>query len=384
MERNILLERFVSRVTTPSFIIDEAKIDENLSILKKVIDRTGCKIILALKAFSNYAVFPQISKVLDGVCASSVNEARLGREKFGKEVHVYGAAYSERDFLELLKYANHIDFNSFSLWRRLKPLALKAKKKVKFGIRVNPEHSEGTVAIYDPCAPFSRLGVTRTEFKADELDGISYLHFHTLCEQNASPLVRTIKAFEEKFGEFIPRMEYINFGGGHHITRQDYDIDLLCDAINNFKEKWGVEVYLEPGEAVVLNAGYLVSTVLDIMKNGMEIAILDTSAATHMPDVIEMPYRPYIINSGQPNKKRYTYRLGGVSCLAGDIIGDYSFNNPLKVGDRLVFTDMALYSMVKTNTFNGINLPSIYIANTKTGKLKLWKKFGYKDFISRL
>lgn len=384
MARNDILNIDIDRLETPCFLIDEAKLKYNLSILKKVKDKTGCKILLALKAFSNYAVFPIINKTLDGVCASSVNEARLGREKFGKEVHVYGAAYSEKDFLNLLKYADHIDFNSFSLWKRLKPLTKYAKRNIKYGLRINPEHSEGTVEIYDPCAPYSRLGIVREEFNPNELDGISYLHFHTLCQQDALPLYRTVKAFEEKFGEFIPKMEYINFGGGHHITREGYDINLLCETINEFKKKWKVEVYLEPGEAVALNAGYLVSTVLDIIKNKINIAILDTSAAAHMPDVLEMPYRPFVIGSGQPNEKKYTYRFGGVSCLAGDIIGDYSFDKPLQVGDRLIFTDMAIYSMVKTNTFNGINLPSIYIINSETGNLKLWKKFGYKDFLSRL
>ncbi len=384
MERDEFLEFLKEEVETPAFVIDEAKLRANLSILKSIIDRTGCKILLALKAFSNYAVFDTISKVLHGVCASSVNEARLGREKFGKEVHVYGAAYSKKDFVELLKYADHIDFNSFSLWERLKPLTKNIKRNVKFGIRVNPEHSEGTVEIYDPCARYSRLGVVKSEFRANKLDGISYLHFHTLCEQDALPLKRTVEAFEEKFGDFIHAMEYINFGGGHHITKEGYDIELLCEIINRFKDKWKVQVYLEPGEAVALNAGYLVACVLDIVKNEMDIAILDTSAATHMPDVLEMPYRPYVIGSGMPFEKKYTYRLAGVSCLAGDIIGDYSFDQALKVNDRLIFTDMAIYSMVKTNTFNGINLPAIYIADSQTGKLKLWKRFGYRDFISRL
>jgi len=384
MERNKLLEEFFLKVNTPCFIIDKSKIRKNLEILDFVKKKTGCKILLALKAFSNYAVFPLISSKLDGVCASSVNEARLGREKFGKEVHVYGAAYSEKDFKKLIQIADHIGFNSFSLWKRLKPVAKNIKKKVFFGLRVNPEHSEGTVPIYDPCAPFSRLGIIRSEFLEDELEGISYLHFHTLCQQDALPLKRTVEAFESKFKEFIPKMKYVNFGGGHHITKEGYDIDLLCDIINKFKDKWGVEVYFEPGEAVALDAGYLVSNVLDIIWNGMEIAILDTSAAAHMPDVIEMPYRPYVLKSGMPGEKKYTYRFGGVSCLAGDIIGDYSFDEPLKVGDRVVFTDMAIYSMVKTNTFNGVNLPDIYIADSEKGEIKLWKRFGYRDFLSRL
>jgi carboxynorspermidine decarboxylase len=376
----------IEKLSTPIFLVDEAKLRENLAILKSVIDRTDCRIILALKAFSTYVTFPLLREVLHGTCASSVHEARLGREYFGKEVHVYGAAYSDEDFRELLRYANHIDFNSFGLWEHFRPLALQAKKKknIHFGIRINPEHSEGTVPIYDPAAPFSRLGVVRSEFRPDLLDGISYLHFHTLCQQNAEPLVRTLRAVEEKFGEFIPAMEYVNFGGGHHITRADYNIDLLCNTIIDFKKRYGVQVYLEPGEAVALNAGYLVATVLDVIRNGMDIAILDTSAAAHMPDVLEMPYRPHILESGLPHEKPYTYRLGGGSCLAGDVIGDYSFDRPLKRGDKLVFTDMAIYSMVKTNTFNGIKLPDIAIMDSEKKTVSIHRRFGYRDFKMRL
>ncbi len=376
----------IERLKTPVFLVDEARLRANVAILKEVIDRTGCRIILALKAFATYATFHVLRDVLHGTCASSVDEARLGRECFGKEVHVYGAAYSDEDFRELLRYANHIDFNSFSLWEYFRPVALQAarNKGVHFGIRINPEHSEAPVALYDPAAPLSRLGVVKSEFRPDLLDGISYLHFHTLCQQNADALVRTLQAVEERFGEFIPQMAYVNFGGGHHITREDYDRDLLCETIISFKKKYGVEVYLEPGEAVALNAGYFVATVLDVIHNGMDIAILDTSAATHMPDVLEMPYRPYILESGLPGEKAYTYRLGGVSCLAGDVIGDYSFDKPLKRGDKLVFTDMAIYSMVKTNTFNGIRLPDIAIMDSEKGWVKIHKRFGYKDFKRRL
>lgn len=381
--KNQSLNIDLGRVETPCFLVDEALIKKNLSVLQTVIDRTGCKILLALKAFSMYATFPLIRKTLHGTCASSLNEARLGREKFGGEVHVYGAAYSDRDFRGLLKYADHIDFNSFSLWRKFKPLAMKHKNKC-FGLRINPEHSEGTVPIYDPGAPLSRLGIVRPEFKPDELDGISYLHFHNLCQQNADALARTVIAVEEKFGEFIPKMKYVNFGGGHHITRAGYDIELLVKTVNDFKKKYGVQVYLEPGEAVALNAGYLVTTVLDVMKNGMEIAVLDTSAAAHMPDVLEMPYRPPLLDSGEPGEKKHTYRLAGMSCLAGDVIGDYSFERPLSPGDKLVFGDMAIYSMVKTNTFNGLNLPSIGIMDSEKGKFRILKKFGYRDFIDRL
>lgn len=376
----------IERLITPVFLVDEARLRANAAILKQVIDETGCRIILALKAFSTYATFHIFQQVLHGTCASSLHEARLGRECFGKEVHVYGAAYSDEDFKELLTYAHHIDFNSFGLWEHFRPLALQAMKRkaTRFGIRINPEHSEAPVPMYDPAAPFSRLGVVRSQFREDMLDGISYLHFHTLCQKNADALERTLQAVEEKFGEFISQMEYINFGGGHHITREDYDRDLLCRIINNFKKKYGVQVYLEPGEAVALDAGYLVATVLDVIHNGMDIAILDTSAATHMPDVLEMPYRPHVLESGMPYEKSYTYRLGGVSCLAGDVIGDYSFDRPLRRGDKLVFTDMAIYSMVKTNTFNGIRLPDIAIMDSEKGWVRIHKRFGYKDFKHRL
>ncbi|MFH1222818.1 MAG: carboxynorspermidine decarboxylase [Pseudomonadota bacterium] len=374
------------KIQTPYFVVDQALIRRNLKIIDDVIKRTECKVVLALKAFSMYSTFGLLKKTLCGTCASSVNEARLGKEEFGGEVHVFSAAYSEKDLKELLELADHIDFNSFEQWKRFKPLALKAKEKknIEFGLRINPEHSEGTTEIYDPCAKNSRLGITRKNFKPQELDGISYLHFHTLCEQNAEPLVRTLAAVEEKFGEFIPKMKYVNFGGGHHITREDYKVDLLVDTINKFKKKYNVQVYLEPGEAVVLNTGFLVSEVLDIIENGMQIAVLDTSAACHMPDVLEMPYRPFVINSGKSNEKKYTYRLGGMSCLAGDIIGDYSFDKPLNVGDKIIFTDMTHYSMVKTNTFNGLNLPTIAIYDTDADELKVIRSFGYKDFKERL
>lgn len=377
----------LDKMETPCFIVDEALIEDNLRILQSVIDRTDCKILLALKGYAMFATFPQIARVLHGTCASSVHEARLGFEEFGGEVHAYAAAWSDADFEELCNFAGHIDFNSFNQWRHFKPRALEWKKKrgLSFGIRINPEHSEGTTPIYDPCAPFSRLGVTRNHFEADELEGISYLHFHNLCQQNADSLARTLAVVEEKFGAFIPRMDYVNFGGGHHITRPDYDVDMLVETINGFKTRYpGVQVVLEPGEAIALNAGFLVSTVLDVTENGMDLAILDTSAAAHMPDVLEMPYRPHIIGSGMPGEKPHTYRLGGMSCLAGDVIGDYSFDATLSRGEKLIFTDMAIYSMVKTNTFNGLKLPDIRLYNSKTGHMKLVKSFGYQDFKERL
>lgn len=374
-------------VETPCFIIDTGLLEANVAILSNVIERTGCKILLALKGYSAYSTFGIMNKTLHGTCASSVHEARLGSEEFGGEVHAFAAAWSDKDFTELLKYAGHIDFNSFHQWRHFRKEAMEAKKTkpLEFGIRINPEHSEGTTPIYDPCAPFSRLGVTRAHFEPDELNGISYLHFHNLCQQNADSLHRTLQVFEEKFGAFIGQMKYVNFGGGHHITRPDYDVKKLIDIINSFKMRYpGVQVYLEPGEAVALNAGYLAASVLDVIENGMKIAILDTSASCHMPDVLEMPYRPNIISSALPDEKPYNYRIGGLTCLAGDIIGDYSFDKPLKRGQKILFTDMAIYSMVKTNTFNGIRLPDINLFNSKSGAIHKIKSFGYEDFKSRL
>jgi carboxynorspermidine decarboxylase len=307
-------------------------------------------------------------------------------------VHTFAAAYSEKDFRRILPISDHIIFNSFSQWQRLKPLVMdnpnNTHRSIRFGIRVNPDHSEVEIPIYDPCAPCSRLGVLTDQFKGQSLDGISGLHFHSLCEKNADSLERTLAVFEEKFQDYIPQMEWINFGGGHHITRNDYDVDLLCDLIVRFKRKYNVDIYLEPGEAVALNAGVLVASVLDIVKNDMSIAILDTSAATHMPDVLEMPYRPEIIQAGQwadqPCEKPHTYRLAGLSCLAGDIIGDYSFDEPLQIGTKLVFLDMAHYSMVKTNTFNGIQLPSIAVYKAETDAFSIIREFGYEDFKRRL
>lgn len=369
---------------SPCFIVDERLLARNLEILDSVQQRTGCKILLALKGFSMYSTFPLIGKYLKGVTASSLHEARLGYEYMGKEVHAYAPAYVEAEFDELLKYCDHIVFNSFSQWRKYKPKVQSvAGKTIHCGIRINPEYSESRTPIYDPCCRYSRLGVTLANFRPDELDGIDGLHFHTLCQQNSDVLKRTVDVVEAKFGPYLGRMKWINLGGGHHITRPGYDIDTLVSVIVHLQEKYGLTVYLEPGEAVALNAGYLVATVLDIVDNGMPIAILDTSAACHMPDVLEMPYRPNVIGAGEPQEKKYTYRFGGLTCLAGDVIGDYSFDEPLQPGDRVVFTDMAIYSMVKTNTFNGVNLPTIAKYNEQEG-VQIVKRFGYEDFISRL
>lgn len=380
------LERLnLDRVHTPCFVVDENLLKRNLSVLDDVQRRTGAKILLALKCFSMFSVFPILNKALHGVCASSPHEARLGREEFGREVHTFAAAYSEEDVKELITLSDHIIFNSFGQWERFRPIVKNSGRDIECGIRVNPEHSEGSVPIYDPCSPGSRLGVRRRNFDLSLLEGIDGLHFHTLCEHNADALERTLTAFEEKFGEFIPRMKWINFGGGHHITRDDYDVDLLCDLINSFRERYsGIDVYLEPGEAVALNAGILVASVLDVIDSDMPSAILDASAAAHMPDVLEMPYRPNIIGSGMAGEKKYSYRLGGHTCLAGDVIGEYSFDQPLKVGDKLAFTDMAIYSMVKTNTFNGVKLPSIAVYRPDQNDLIVVREFDYNDFKSRL
>ncbi|HBN82217.1 MAG TPA: carboxynorspermidine decarboxylase [Clostridiales bacterium] len=365
---------------TPVYLMDERLIENNLKILKSVSDRTGCKILLAQKAFSMFSLYPLIGRYLDGTAASGLYEARLGHEEMGKENHVFSTAFLEEDFDKILEICDHIIFNSISQWEKYKGKALKTGKK--FGIRINPQFSTQSHGIYDPCSKGSRLGVTAEHFH--ELPtGISGLHFHTLCEQNSDDLASTLHAVEEKFGKFLYDLEWVNFGGGHHITRDDYDIELLVKSINRFKEKYGVQVYLEPGEAVALNAGFLISTVLDIVENDMHIAVLDTSAACHMPDVLEMPYRPRVIGAYDPNEKPYTYRMGGPTCLAGDIIGDYSFEEELKTGDKVVFCDMAIYTMVKNNTFNGMKLPSIGVIDLE-GRYKLIKEFGYEDFKERL
>lgn len=374
----------LNQIETPCFVVDKALLRRNLAILDSVRKRTGVRILLAQKAFSMYAVYPLLAEVLDGTCASSPDEARLGREEFGKEVTAFAAAYSEQDLRELLGWCDHIIFNSFSQWQRFRPLTA-AAENVRFGVRCNPEHSEGTVEIYDPCAPKSRLGIRAADFAGQDLSGITGLHVHNLCEQNSDAFERTLRAFEEKFAFLIPQMQWINFGGGHHITRPDYDVDLLCSLLNGFRERWKTpELFLEPGEAVALNTGFLVASVLDIVHNETDIAILDTSAEAHMPDVLEMPYRPNIIGAGQPGEKAFTYRLAGHSCLAGDVIGDYSFAEQLKPGDKLVFLDMAHYSMVKTNTFNGLRLPSIALFDSADGSFRVLRRFAYEDFKSRL
>ncbi len=377
-----------SDLPTPCYILDEKKLIENGKILKSVQDRTGCKILLAQKAFSNFNLYPVIAPYLAGTEASGLYEARLGAEEMPeKECHVFCGAYREQDFDELLKYAGHIVFNSPSQLRKFGERAKKAGKEI--GIRINPECStqEGH-EIYDPCAPKSRLGTTIGQWRekmTPELEALlDGIHFHTLCEQNSDALEVTLKAVEKKFGFMLGKVKWLNMGGGHHITRADYDIERLERCITSVSEKYGVQVYLEPGEAVALNAGYLFTRVLDAVKNGNDkIAILDMSAACHTPDVIEMPYRPPLYNSGEDGEKPYSYRLGGPTCLSGDIIGDYSFDRPLSEGNGLVFEDMAIYSTCKNNTFNGMPLPDIFVMR-ENGRIELLARFGYEDFKYRL
>ena len=366
-------------INTPAYVLDEAGLVRNLEILADVQRRTGCKILLAQKAFSMFSVYPLIAKYLSGTTASGLYEAKLGREEFGGEVHVFCPAYKESEIGEIAEICDHIVFNSVRQLMRFKDSC--AGKSL--GLRINPECSTQEEPIYDPCAEGSRLGVRLCDFDESVLPYIDGLHFHTLCEQNSDALEQTLAAVEERFGKFLHQMKWLNFGGGHHITRPDYDIEKLCALITREQEKYGVQVYLEPGEAIALRAGWLVTEVMDTVRNGTDIAILDASAACHMPDVLEMPYRPPLYLSGKAGEKEHTYRLASRTCLAGDVIGDYSFDEPLEIGDRLCFEDMAIYSMVKNNTFNGMPLPDIAILHTD-GSYEVVKSFGYEDFKERL
>lgn len=375
-----------NELPTPCYVIQEEQLRQNLEILKGVMDRTGCKILLAQKAFSMYEVYPLIAQYLSGTTASGLYEARLGAEEmgipFGKETHIFSPAYKEEEFDEILTYCDHIVFNSFEQLERFGKRAAEAGKSV--GLRINPQYStqEGH-EIYDPCATGSRLGVTIEKFRPELLEYVDGLHFHALCEQDAQPLHDTLKEVERQFGEWLPKMKWLNFGGGHHITREGYDIALLEQCICDMKEKYDLEIFLEPGEAVALNAGVLLTKVEEIVENSIQIAILDTSAACHMPDVLEMPYRPPLQDGYEAEEKAYTYRLAGPTCLAGDVIGDYSFAEPLKRGDTLTFEDMAIYTMVKNNTFNGMRLPAIVLED-KDGECRVVRQFGYEDFKMRL
>ena len=378
-------KKITDQVETPCYLINEGLIKKNCEILDSVQQRAGVKILLALKAFAMWSTFPLIRQYLHGVCASGAIEARLGREEFGREVHTCAPAYSDADMDEVIRYSDHIIFNSLYQWKKYRDRIKRSGQGIDIGLRVNPGHSEVEVALYNPCIPSARFGIKPEELEGVDLASIDGLHFHALCEQNADVLVRVLASFEKKFGRYIPRMKWINFGGGHHITRTDYQIDSLCNLITDFRKQYNdIMVYLEPGEAVVLNAGVLVTTVLDIVENDMSIAILDASAETHMPDVLAMPYRPNIIGASKPGELPHTYRLGGITCLAGDVIGDYSFSGPLERGDRLVLLDMALYSFVKNTTFNGIRLPSLILYNPYNSSVRVVRRFGYEDYKNRL
>ncbi|MCP5523977.1 MAG: carboxynorspermidine decarboxylase [Verrucomicrobiales bacterium] len=370
-------------VPSPCYLVDEARLRRNLAVIRSVIDRTGCKILLALKGFAMWRTFPVVREYLHGVTASAVNEARLGREEFGAEVHAYAPAYSEQDITELLPLVDHLVFNSVGQFHRYRDRVRAAGRSISMGLRVNPEYSEVAVELYNPCRKRSRLGVRLAELEGQDLDGLDGLHFHTLCEQNSDTLERTLGVVVDKFSRFFPRLKWVNFGGGHHISRPDYDVDRLCRTIDAFKQRFPLEVYLEPGEAIALNSGVLVASVLDLVENEVPIAILDTSATAHMPDVLEMPYRPEIVGAGKPGEKPHTYLLGGLTCLAGDDIGQYSFDQPLQIGDRLVFLDMAHYTMVKNSTFNGVRLPAIAFRRAD-GEIEVVREFGYEDFRNRL
>ncbi len=375
------------RVPSPCFVVDADAVEANLRILARVQAESGAKVLAALKAFSMWRLGGLVGRYLSGTCASGLHEARLGRDHYGGEVHVFSAGFHEGDLKEILTFADHVVFNSIGQLHRFSGLvdaARSSRPQLSVGLRVNPEHSEGAVPIYDPCAPRSRLGIPQSQLDESALDKVEGLHFHTLCEQGLPPLRRTLAAFEARFGHLIPRLKWVNFGGGHHITKPDYDVDGLIALIADFKARHGVEVYLEPGEAVAIHTGVLISEVLDVTWNGGGIAILDTSATCHMPDTLEMPYRAEILGAGLPGERAHTYRLGGMTCLAGDVMGDYSFDAPLEVRQRLVFDDMAHYTMVKTTTFNGIRLPSLAVWRSSTNDLEVIRDFGYEDFRMRL
>ena len=389
------LQPDVGAVKTPYYLVDEAKLERNLKVLASVRKRAGVKILLAQKAFSCYATYPLVARYLDGTTASGVYEARLAHEEMPtRENHVFNPAFSNEEFDMVSKWCDHIVLNSVEQVRRFVPRGARDSKratarsqeswKPSIGLRVNHGYSEVETEIYNPCAKGSRLGVPREFLRAEDLEGVEGLHFHTMCEQGADVLVRTLAVFEAKFGEFLPQMKWVNFGGGHHITRKGYDVGLLVKTLRDFRRRHpNLEVYLEPGEAVALGAGELVSSVREIIDYGVPIAVLDVSAECHMPDVIEMPYRPPVKGAGEPGERRFTYRLTGPTCLAGDVIGDFSFARRLKPGDEVRFGDMAIYTMVKNNTFNGMPLPAV-VLKRKGGAHEVLRTFGYADFKRRL
>lgn len=374
----------LEQLESPAFLVDLALLERNAKMLKQVADQSGVKMLLALKAYSLYASFPRLQPYLSGTCASSIHEARLGREEMGGEVHSYSPAYSEKNLIELLELSDHLIFNSPVQWTRFAGLREQYAHSVSFGLRFNPRHRETEQEIYDPSAPKSRLGTVVDQLPPGFFKQVEGLHIHNLCEKDFGALKRTWQAVEQQLGDQLLGLKWINLGGGHLIAQQGYQRQELVEFLLSLRQKYQAQIYLEPGEAWVRHTGYLVCTVLDIVYNDGAVAILDTSASCHMPDVLEMPYRPDILGAGQPGERKHTYRLAGVTCLAGDVIGDYSFDNPLKPGDRLVLDDMSHYTMVKSNTFNGVNLPAIYLYNSQNKYLQLVRKFGYEDFKGRL
>ncbi len=373
-----------SGIETPSYVLDQAAFHRNGEILKRVQDETGARIILAQKAFSCFALYPTLRNYLAGTAASGLYEARLGAEEFGNEVHVFSPAYRPAEMTELLKIADHLVFNSLSQWTRYREEVLTADRKISAGIRINPEYAEAVAEIYNPCAPGSRFGVLADLMNDDDLAGIEGIHFHTLCEQGPDALERTLNHVIAKFDKYLQKMKWLNMGGGHLITSGFYDVEHLIRVLKEVSARYPhLQLYLEPGEAISSGGGVLVGSVIDIVENGMQIAVMDVSATTQMPDVLEMPYRPDILGSGLPNEKKHTYRLGGPTCLAGDVIGDFSFDRPLQIGDQLVFQDMAHYTMVKNTTFNGVPLPSISILR-EDGDIEVIREFDYETFRSRL
>ncbi len=380
-EEKYFLGLLDENLKTPYYAVDEQKLVSNLTSLQTLENLTGCRVLLAQKAFSMFYFYPLIGQYLHGTTASGLFEARLGFEEMHKENHIFSPAYIPAEFDEIAEICDHIIFNSFSQWKRFRSTCLKAGKKC--GIRINPACSTQEHAVYDPCARGSRLGVTHERFEENELEGISGLHFHTLCEQNVDALIHTLETFEKNFGKYLYQMEWLNIGGGHHITREDYDFSLLVETLIRLRTTYDIQIYIEPGEAVALNTGFLVSEVVDVIENDGAIAILNVSAACHMPDVLEMPYRPEIAGAAKSGEKKYTYRLGGPTCLAGDIIGEYAFDHAIEIGEKLIFKDMAHYSMVKNNTFNGTPLPAI-VAVDREGRHKVVREFDYRDFKGRL
>ncbi len=369
------------KLPSPSFVCEQDLLEKNLKLLKKIQDEADVNILLALKGFALYSTFDLCKKYLKGCCASGLHEAILAREEFGGEVHTYSPAFKDEEIDEIIELSNHLVFNSFNQLNQFKS---KAFGKTSIGLRINPEYSSVEVDLYNPCAINSRLGITKENFQEDNLEGVEGLHFHALCEQNVDALEGALEAFEKNFSQYFSQLKWVNFGGGHHITRSDYDVEGLIKLLKEFKKRYPhLKVFLEPGEAVGWQTGYLVATVLDVIKNGMNLAILDTSAEAHMPDTLAMPYRAEIRNAGNANEKKYTYRLGGNTCLAGDIIGDYSFDKPLEVGDKIILEDMIHYTMVKTTTFNGIKLPSVVI-KVSDDCYEIVNNFGYNEYISRL